>query len=45
MLTACRPQALNALNHDLIRGLGEVIFELKTLKDPLQSTFLTILPP
>jgi enoyl-CoA hydratase len=30
MLTLCRPEALNALNHDLIRGLGEVISELKT---------------
>ena len=30
ILTLCRPEALNALNNDLIRGLGEVIAELKT---------------
>jgi len=30
ILTLCRPEALNALNNDLIRGLGEVIAELRT---------------
>ena len=30
ILSLCRPEALNALNNDLIRGLGEVISELKT---------------
>jgi enoyl-CoA hydratase len=29
ILTLCRPEALNALNNDLIRGLGEVIAELR----------------
>ena len=30
ILTLCRPEALNALNKDLIRGLGEVVAELRT---------------
>jgi enoyl-CoA hydratase len=30
ILTLCRPEALNALNNDLIRGLGEVVAELRT---------------
>jgi enoyl-CoA hydratase len=30
ILTLCRPEALNALNNDLIRGLGDVIAELRT---------------
>lgn len=30
ILTLCRPEALNALNRDLIRGLGKVVGELKT---------------
>ncbi len=30
LLTLCRPEALNALNSDLIRGLEEVMSELKT---------------
>jgi len=29
ILTLCRPEALNALNRDLIRGLGEVVAELR----------------
>ncbi|HSO61590.1 MAG TPA: enoyl-CoA hydratase-related protein [Desulfobacterales bacterium] len=29
ILTLCRPEALNALNSDLIRGLGEAVAELK----------------
>jgi enoyl-CoA hydratase len=32
ILTLCRPEALNALNNDLLRGLGEIIFELRTRK-------------
>jgi enoyl-CoA hydratase len=30
ILTLCRPEALNALDNDLIRGLGEVVAELGT---------------
>jgi enoyl-CoA hydratase len=29
ILTLCRPEALNALNKDLIRGVGEVVAELR----------------
>jgi len=30
--TLCRPEALNALNSDLVRGLGEVVAEIRTRK-------------
>jgi enoyl-CoA hydratase len=30
ILTLCRPEALNALNNDLIRGLGEVVADLRS---------------
>jgi enoyl-CoA hydratase len=30
ILTLCRPEALNALNSDLIRGVGEVVAEIRT---------------
>jgi enoyl-CoA hydratase len=30
ILTLCRPEALNALNGDLIRGVGEVVAEIRT---------------
>ena len=30
ILILCRPEALNALNNDLIRGVGEVVAELRT---------------
>jgi enoyl-CoA hydratase len=32
ILTLCRPEALNALNSDLIRRLGEVVAEIRTRK-------------